>query len=1289
MRKFLLLSLLFVAAVAGAASITSVPVVPSPLRSTDKVPVARDGSPNAYSATVGQIKSYVQSQISSASVAVTSVQGKAGAVVLTAAEVGADPAGSVSVHTSTYNHANIPTTAEKGAMVGTSGAPGVGNAFVTNADMRLSDARAPLAHTQAATTVTEDTAHRFATDTEKAAWNAKQAALTAGVDYLTPTGSASGLTGFPTLNQNTTGTAAALAANGFNCGEGEAAKGVDAAGNAEGCFTPAGGTGGTTDHAALTHLDYASSGHTGFAASSDARFPTTNEKAGMTYAQAPSADNPFATKADLQFTNYSGASVTAATGTIASGTAASTHNAYDNAVLQVNEASGAPGWDVRFTFNAVPHFNQVSARFWYDGSATHDVYIQAYNYGTLTWDSLNVNALHGTSDYAWVTLGVPVDSAYRNGSNTVLIRFYHSTAGSTVHHVFIDYLALSHTSLGGANTEHNQLVGRTVPDAHPTSAITGLDAALAAKEPADATIIKESELSSATNSTSTTTAANSAAVKATYDLAASKAQRSDFNVMEYGAKGDTVTAFDGTVTTASTTFSSPSAAFTSADTGKTILIYGAGAGGKMYQGTVSYVNSTTLALSAAAGTTVTASEYKLGTDDSAAVQSIIDTYATQRYVFPANTNLGATHKEVVVVFPSGKHFLIGTGVTASYKDDITFTGKGLISFSEIKAFAFTGCKRIVFEGTSADGMVHDYSPTTSTYVYMTRSGTNAQSNQLVFRHNKVYRVKKAVETSLQDPKTGYQAIIESNLLETYKVADSIGLDLGTTDDNVFDNGINGFDTQVSARTGNINFRGNHLWADAGRSTLPVNVRYGLDVGRASFTSTRLTILNNWFGDCTVASLRLHGGVLDNGTHDQPILITNNNFFRFGNNDQNYLISLESDTPITLNNIVIRDNSGQLDNATLPAMQFLNVSQGTGNAVIEDNFWHGTTDQQAWPRPKVKVTAADTTNGYLYDKLAAGSNISITRNNAGANETLTLAVSGSVPTASALAANGTNCTTGQAAAGVDASGNAEGCFTPSGGGGNPAGASGQLQYNNAGSFGAATLLTWDAANSRLGLNNTAPSYLLDIKKGAGEGGLDVALRSTDNTVATALDFFEGTTFKGSMAAFGSNHTTASWRDSLHITAATNDTGKLIFRTKTGGVYYERLFVDNGGNVGIGTTSPSQKLDVVGAAKATSFLETVKANGTCSTSINIDPTLGGIQTLTLSGACAIGVTNLAAGQSFTLKLTQSSTTAPTFTSVYKWPAGTAPAWSASATKYDVLSCYSDDGTTLSCNGMVDVR
>jgi len=45
-------------------------------------------------------------------------------------------------------------------------------------------------------------------------------------------------------------TATALAANGGNCGAGEAAAGVDASGASEGCFTPA----GVTDHGALTGL---------------------------------------------------------------------------------------------------------------------------------------------------------------------------------------------------------------------------------------------------------------------------------------------------------------------------------------------------------------------------------------------------------------------------------------------------------------------------------------------------------------------------------------------------------------------------------------------------------------------------------------------------------------------------------------------------------------------------------------------------------------------------------------------------------------------------------------------------------------------------------------------------------------------------------------------------------------------------------------------------------------------------------------------------------------------------
>lgn len=44
---------------------------------------------------------------------------------------------------------------------------------VLEGDSRLTDARVPKAHNQAATTITEDATHRFVTDTEKSTWNAK------------------------------------------------------------------------------------------------------------------------------------------------------------------------------------------------------------------------------------------------------------------------------------------------------------------------------------------------------------------------------------------------------------------------------------------------------------------------------------------------------------------------------------------------------------------------------------------------------------------------------------------------------------------------------------------------------------------------------------------------------------------------------------------------------------------------------------------------------------------------------------------------------------------------------------------------------------------------------------------------------------------------------------------------------------------------------------------------------------------------------------------------------------
>lgn len=76
--------------------------------------------------------------------------------------------------------------------------------------------------------VDTSTINKFVTDAEKTTWNAKQGELMAGTDYLTPSGSAALLTNFPTMNQNTTGTAAGLTAQYINW---ESASGGSSIGN--------------------------------------------------------------------------------------------------------------------------------------------------------------------------------------------------------------------------------------------------------------------------------------------------------------------------------------------------------------------------------------------------------------------------------------------------------------------------------------------------------------------------------------------------------------------------------------------------------------------------------------------------------------------------------------------------------------------------------------------------------------------------------------------------------------------------------------------------------------------------------------------------------------------------------------------------------------------------------------------------------------------------------------------------------------------------------------------------
>lgn len=155
---------------------------------TDLTTIFEDVDPDATAADkAGDIAQALEDNFTEGSGgAVDSVFGRTGVVTAqtgdyTAAQVGADPAGTgaseaaaavaahegeadphpgytttaeatsiaasaVSTHEGTYAHGNLPTTDEKAALAGTSGAPSTSNRYVTDADPRNTDARTPTTH---------------------------------------------------------------------------------------------------------------------------------------------------------------------------------------------------------------------------------------------------------------------------------------------------------------------------------------------------------------------------------------------------------------------------------------------------------------------------------------------------------------------------------------------------------------------------------------------------------------------------------------------------------------------------------------------------------------------------------------------------------------------------------------------------------------------------------------------------------------------------------------------------------------------------------------------------------------------------------------------------------------------------------------------------------------------------------------------------------------------------------------------------------------------------------------
>ena len=174
------------------------------------------------------------------------------------------------------------------------------------------------------------------------------------------------------------------------------------------------------------------------------------------------------------------------------------------------------------------------------------------------------------------------------------------------------------------------------------------------------------------------------------------------------------------------------------------------------------------------------------------------------------------------------------------------------------------------------------------------------------------------------------------------------------------------------------------------------------------------------------------------------------------------------------------------------------------------------------------------------------------------------------------------------------------------------------------------------------------------------------------------------------------------------ATYTSTGILLTQYLTSTTRRDLMFLKHNGLVGVGTLSPSYKLDVQGTLGVSTNLTvsgnttlngttTDKSNALSQTltdgaTINWDVALGRVATVTLgaAGRTMAAPTNLKVG-TYILRVYQDATgsrTITTWNSVFKWTAAVAPVLSTGAGKLDIITFFSD-GTNLYGSYLPDMR
>jgi hypothetical protein len=148
------------------------------------------------------------------------------------------------------------------------------------------------------------------------------------------------------------------------------------------------------------------------------------------------------TISEVATTHKAPASMTVNTGTLISGSVSSVASWQDGDYIEIQEASGVPGFDIEFTFTGITTFSFLSSSSYYDGSSSHHVTISLYDNVASSWKILYTYSAGNNYNYRFSDIPTDNIEKFISDSREVKIRFYHPVSGDASHDLFIDYLAL-------------------------------------------------------------------------------------------------------------------------------------------------------------------------------------------------------------------------------------------------------------------------------------------------------------------------------------------------------------------------------------------------------------------------------------------------------------------------------------------------------------------------------------------------------------------------------------------------------------------------------------------------------------------------------------------------------------------------------------------------------------------------------------------------------------------------------------------------------------------------------